>query len=103
MEKQLCVAEKFLKAIIKAYKFIEENEAETVAEALLPSFDGNTISELAVAVEHYMSIGAWSENMVLTEQSFTNLMNVMLNAEEITETSPWSSIVDNSLAEKLAA
>ena len=103
LEKHEDVAEKFLKAIIKAYKFIEENEAETVAEALLPSFDGNTISELAVAVEHYMSIGAWSENMVLTEQSFTNLMNVMLNAEEITETSPWSSIVDNSLAEKLAA
>ena len=80
---------------MKAYDFIEENDAETVAESLLASFEGNSVAELAVAVEHYMEIGAWARDMTLTEQSFTSLMNIMLNADVITETSSWSSVFDN--------
>lgn len=91
-------AEKFLKAVHKGYEFIIENDSTTVAEALLPSFTGNTIEELEVAVEQYIAINAWSSDMVLTEESFENLMNVMLNAGVITEKSNWAEVVDNSLA-----
>lgn len=95
------VAEKFLRAVSKGYNFIVSNNAETVASALLPSFTGNTTEELAVAVTQYVSISAWSDDMILTEESFNNLMNVMLNAGVITEKSNISDIVDNSFAEKI--
>lgn len=96
-------AEKFLKAVAKGYDYIVANDATTVARALKASFEGNTVEELAIAVEQYRSINAWSNDMILTEDSFTNLMNVMLNAKVITKTSNWSDIVDNTIAEKLAA
>ena len=95
-------AKKFLKAIKNAYDFIESNSAEKVAEALLPSFVGNTKEELASAVSQYLSIGAWSSDLTLSEESFNNLMDVMLNANVITKTSKWSEVVDNTLATKLA-
>lgn len=101
LEKHSDVAEKFLKAVMKAYNFIITNDSTTVAQALLPSFEGNTIEELKVAVEQYISISAWSNDMILTEASFNNLMNVMQNAEVITERSNWADIVDNTLAQKI--
>ncbi len=101
LEKHDDVAEKFLRAVSNGYKFITTNDAETVAEALLPSFEGNTIAELKVAVEQYIAISAWSNDMILTQESFTNLMNVMLNAGVITETSNWADVVDNTLATKI--
>lgn len=95
------VAEKFLRAVSKGYQFIISNDSEKVARALKPSFEANTIEELKVAVEQYIAINAWSSDMILTEDSFTNLMNVMLNAGVITKTSNWSNIVDNTLATKI--
>lgn len=95
------VAEKFLRAVAKGYDYIISNDSETVAKALLPSFEGNTIAELQVAVEQYTLISAWSSDMILTEASFNNLMNVMLNAGVITKTSNWEDIVDNTLATKV--
>lgn len=95
------IAEKFLRAVSKAYNFIITNTSTTVAQALLPSFEGNTVEELKVAVEQYIAISAWSSDMIMTESSFNNLMNVMLNAGVITERSNWANIVDNSIAESL--
>lgn len=102
LKKHSSQAEKFLKAIKKAYNYIKSNKADVVAEALLPSFSGNTVEELSVAVQQYLSINAWSEDLTLSQESFNNLMNVMLNAKVITEKSNWTDIVDNTLAKKIA-
>ncbi len=102
LEEHSDVAEKFLRAVMKGYDFIMNSDIDDVAQALLPSFDGNTLDELKVAVEAYKSISAWSSDMILTEDSFTNLMNIMLNAGVISTASNWEDCVDNSIAQKIA-
>ena len=95
-------AEKFLKAIKKAYTYIATNDSVVVASALKPSFDANTIEELSAAVKQYLAINAWSGDLTLSKESFENLMNVMMNAKVITQKSEHSDIVDNTLAKKIA-
>ncbi len=95
-------AEKFLKAIKKAYNYIATHDSLVVASALKPSFDGNTLEELSAAVKQYLAINAWSGDLTLSKESFDNLMNVMLNAKVITEKSEHGDIVDNTLAKKIA-
>ena len=95
------VVEKFLTAVKRAYNYIATNDSYAVAQALLPSFDGNTVEELQVAVEQYVLINAWSNDMIMSSESFDNLMNVMLNADVITEKSIFSEVVDNTFAQKL--
>lgn len=97
------IAEKFLSAVMRAYEYIQTASVSDVAASLLPSFDGNTLADMEAAVQSYKAIGAWSSDMILTEESFSNLMTVMLNAGVITETSEWSSCVNNSIAESLSA
>ena len=95
------VVEKFLTAVKRAYNYIATNDSYAVAQSLLPSFDGNTVEELQVAVEQYVLINAWSNDMIMSSESFDNLMNVMLNADVITEKSVFSEVVDNTFAQKL--
>lgn len=95
------VVEKFLTAVKRAYNYIVTNNSYAVAQALLPSFDGNTVEELQVAVEQYIAINAWSETMIMSSESFDNLMNVMLNAGVITEKSVFSNVVENTYVENL--
>lgn len=101
LEEHSDVAEKFIKAVKRAYVFITTADSEDVAESLLPSFEGNTLSELQIAVEQYKLINAWSDDMVLTQESFNRLMDVMLNAGVITERSNWSDVVDNTIPTKI--
>lgn len=101
LEKHNDVAEKFIRAVAKAYKYINSASVQDVATALLPSFEGNTQEEMEVAVTAYKSISAWSEDLILTQEGFNNLMNVLLHAQVITSASNWADIVDNSIAEKI--
>jgi len=101
LKKHKTQAEKFLKAVSRGYDYLIQNDSMTAAKALQNSFTGNTLEELATAVEQYIAINAWSSDMILTEEGFENLMNVMLNAKVITEKSSWAETVDNSIATEL--
>lgn len=101
LKKHKTQAEKFLKTVAKGYDYIVQNDSMTVAKALTKSFTGNTLEELATAVEQYVAINAWSNDMILTEEGFANLMNVMLNAGVITKKSNWAEVVDNRIAQAL--
>ena len=101
LKKHKTQAEKFLKAVSKGYDYIISNDSMTVAKALEKSFTGNTLEELATAVDQYVKINAWSSDMILTKEGFDNLMKVMLNAGVITEKSNWADVVNNTLATEL--
>lgn len=93
--------ENFLTAIVKAYNFIKTNPSSVVAESLKPSFSTTSLESLAAAVESYLSIDAWNETPVMTEDSYIRLLQVMSNAGEITKNVAFSSVVDNSYANKI--
>ena len=95
------VAEKFISGVLKGYKFIKNNTSDVVATALMKSFEGMTKDEMIVAVEQYKKIGAWSEDMILTQDSFNNLMNVLLHSKTIDSASNWEDIVDNTIPSRL--
>lgn len=95
------VAEKFLKAVLKGYDFVVNGDLDKVAKSLMKSFDGATLEDMKTSVIQYKAIEAWSDDMILTEASFQNLMNIMLDAKVITQKSNWSDIVDNTIATSL--
>ena len=93
--------EGFLRAIKKAYLFITTATSEEVAEALLPSFDGSTKAELALAVEKYLEIDAWSNSPAMSKDSYTRLLSVLKNAGTLDKDIDFSKVVDNSIANSI--
>ena len=93
--------EGFLRAVKKAYLFITTATSEEVAEALLPSFDGSTKAELALAVEKYLEIDAWSNSPAMSKDSYTRLLSVLKNAGTLDNDIDFSKVVDNSIANSI--
>ncbi len=88
----------FLRAITKAYNFLMTEDSELVAQKLVPSFDGSSVSSLKIAVEAYKKIDAWMSSPAMTEASFNKLLDVLDNAGELPGKVSFSDVVDNSFA-----
>ena len=93
--------EGFLRAIKKAYLFITTSTSAEVAEALSPSFDGSSKEELAIAVERYLEIDAWSNTPSMSKDSFSRLLSVLKNAGTLDGDVDFSKVVDNSVANSI--
>lgn len=92
---------KFLRAVIKGYKYIAQNNSELVATALAPSFPGISIQSLKITIESYLNIDAWCSTPVMKESAFEKLQDIMENAGELSARADFSKIVDNTIATEL--
>ncbi len=90
--------EGFLRAVKKAYIYATTHSSTEVAQALKPSFDGSSVESLAVAVEKYLEIDAWSNSPAMSKDSYNRLLTVLKNANTLTEDVDFSKVVDNSIA-----
>ena len=93
--------ENFLKAINKAYNFIKTNPSSEVAKSLKPSFDSTNLQSLALAVESYLSVDAWTSHPAMTEDSYIRLLQVMSNAGQLQTNVAFSDVVNNSYANQI--
>lgn len=95
------LAVNFLKAINKAYRFIESEDSAVVARSLQPSFQTTSLQSLQMAVESYKSIDAWCSSPAMTEDSYIRLLQVIANASELQKNVGFGDVVDNTYANKL--
>lgn len=94
-------AEKFLKAVKRGYEFLKTSTPTASAQALSPSFAGMSNEELAIAVTQYIAIDAWCSDLILTQDAFNNMLNVLNGASASPYSPVYANIVNNSFAENL--
>ncbi len=103
-------AEKFLKAVKRAYTYLLEdyrtNSNYTAsATALLPSFSGMSVSELEIALKQYVAIGAWTEDFTLSEKSYNMLLDILnfTQGQKLNTTygAKYAKVVNNDIAKRL--
>ena len=94
-------AEKFLRAITKAVKFIHEESETKVAPYLTGYFEGVSEASIAASIKRYRDIDAWRSELTMTEESFNRLQDIIDNAGELTRRATLSELVDNSYASKV--
>ncbi|MBO5394592.1 MAG: ABC transporter substrate-binding protein [Clostridia bacterium] len=95
-------AESFLKAVKRGYQYLKEQSYENSAKALQASFSGMTIEELAIAVKEYLAINAWDDDMILSQQSFNRLIDVLNNASDEDYSPSYNNLVNNTFATNIA-
>ena len=87
------VIKSFTNAIIKAQKFVYENDAVTIAQAIAEFFPDTSIEDLADAVQRYKDINAYSQNTVFTQESFDLLQEIVIEAGELSEKVNYNDLV----------
>ncbi len=95
------IIKSFLKAIKKAFEFIDANTEYKVAEAIVKQFPSTTITSIETSIKSYKKINAWKTNLQATEESFNRLQDVMENAGELSSRAPFNELVNNTLAKEI--
>lgn len=96
------IISRFTAAISKGQQWTKEHSPEEVAELIAPQFTGTSEEVLVSVFRRYSDIDAWNDTLVMKEESFDRLQQVMLEAGELKKDVSFEDIVDNSWAEKSA-
>lgn len=100
-EKNQDILERFTRAIYQGQKFVQENDDLTVAKALESFFPDSPLDDLINVVHRYRLIDAWCSTPYFKEEGFERLMDVMSLAGELEKRAPYTTIVNNSIAQKI--
>ena len=92
---------KFLKALKKAYDFMNVSTTQNIAESIKGQFPAVIVDSLSTAVASYQSIVAWTTDMCMTSESFDRLQTIIENAGELSRRVDFSKIVNNSYAREI--
>ena len=86
---------KFTNAINKALKFVKENDEKTIANVILPQFPDISKNMLSTIIKRYKDADSWLTNPYITEDSFENLEDIMINADILEEYVPYKDLINN--------
>jgi len=92
IEKNPEVIQGFANALYEGMVWVEEHTAMEVAEAILPQFADSDVKFIAEIVQTYKDLDTWNPNLVLGEDGYDRLIDIMITAGEIEEGAPYSEI-----------
>jgi NitT/TauT family transport system substrate-binding protein len=101
LNKNTDLVKSFLKAIKKAFDFMNAHTDYEVAESIVKQFPSTSITSIETSLKSYKKIDAWSTNLQATEESFTRLQDIMENAGELTERIEFNRLVENKYAKEI--
>ena len=91
----------FLKALKKAYEFMETATLDEIANALVNQFPTFSLNAIKTSITSYQNINAWTKDLQMTTESFDRLQDIIENAGELTSRVPFEKIVNNSYAKAI--
>lgn len=91
----------FLRAIKKAFDYMNTHTELEVAESIVKQFPSTTITSIETSIKSYKNINAWKSDLQATEQSFDRLQNIMENAGELSNRAKFTDIVNNDFAKEV--
>ena len=95
-------AQAFANAIQKGQTWVKTHSPEEIAQAIAPFFPDAELSLLTSACARHKEIEAFAETPVMKQEAFERLQDVIEQAGELTQRAEFSSLVDNTFAEKAA-
>lgn len=89
------IIDKFKNAINKGLQYIKDNDEITIANAIKNEFPDEDINSLAIMIKRYKDYDCYLDNTNISEYSFNNLNEVLLDNNLIEEYAPYSLLVHN--------
>lgn len=91
----------FMKALKKAYEFMDSHTEKEIAETIVKQFPSTTINSIETSLKSYKRIDAWTSNMQPTETSFNRLQDIMIKAGELNAKVAFNKLVNYSIAKEV--
>lgn len=99
MEKYPEIIQGFTNALQKGMDYVNSHTPEEIAEIIAPQFTDSDMETTTTIVSRYAEQDTWKENLILEEDSFTLLQDILEMAGELSERVPYDAIVTTEYAE----
>lgn len=85
----------FTKAINKGLEYVKNHSSEEIAKIILPQFPDISLTDLTTIVDNYKKYDSWLSNSFITEESYKNLENIMMDAKLLENYVPYDQLINN--------
>lgn len=85
----------FTNALNKGIEYVKNHSVEETAQTILPEFPDIALTDLVSIVDNYKKYDSWLNNPFITEESFTNLQNIMVDNKLIDNYVPYNELIKN--------
>lgn len=93
IEKNPKLIKKFSKAINKGLEFVKNNDAKKIANSISSFFPDTDINDLTKMIQRYKDSDAWRETMLINEEEWMHIEDIMHAAGELDNYAPYDKLV----------
>ena len=99
MEKNPDIMQKFTDALQKGMDFVQSHTPEEIAEIIEPQFPETDLDTITAIVKRYYDQDTWKENLVFGQNGFELLQDILEDAGELKERTPYAELVNTEFAQ----
>ena len=95
IEKNEELLKRFTRAIKKGLEFVLENNSSTTAKVILPQFPDSALNDIITIIDNYKKYDSWLSTPYISEESFNNLQDMLIDNNLLEEKVPYSDLIHN--------
>ena len=99
MKKNPDIMQKFTDALQKGMDFVQSHTPEEIAEIIEPQFPETDLDTITAIVKRYYDQDTWKENLVFGQDGFELLQDILEDAGELKERTPYAELVNTEFAQ----
>ena len=99
MEKNPDIMQKFTDALQKGMDFVQSHTPEEIAEIIEPQFPETDLDTITAIIKRYFDQDTWKENLVFGQDGFELLQDILEDAGELKERTPYAELVNTEFAQ----
>ncbi|MBO5088948.1 MAG: ABC transporter substrate-binding protein [Lachnospiraceae bacterium] len=96
------IIQKFTNALQKGMEYVNTHTPEEIAKVIAPQFEETDIETIEIIVKRYHEQDSWKNDLIFEEESFDLLQNILEDAGELEERTPYEELVNTEFAKKAA-
>lgn len=96
------IIQKFTNALQKGMEYVNTHTPKEIAEVIAPQFKETDVETIEIIVKRYHDQDTWKNDLVFEEESFDLLQNILEDAGELEERTPYDQLVNTEFAKKAA-
>ena len=85
----------FTKAIEEGLEYVKNNDAQTIAKAIIKQFPDTSINDLITIIERYKEYDSWLSDSYISEESFKNLQDIMIESNQLEDYVNYEDLIIN--------
>ena len=99
MEKNPDIMQKFTNALQKGMDYVQKHTPEEIARVIEPQFPEMDLDTITAIVKRYYDQDTWKKNLVFGQEGFELLQDILEDAGELKERTPYEELVNTEFAQ----